>query len=166
MLKQISQLIVVVSLCVLSGCTGFKPLYGTAAVGGSVAVDMSALAVEEQHSRGGQILRNVLLDGVKPAQARFTLKLQVTERVIDVASLSSTLGSRKRYALSAHYELIDLASSKSLTAGDSFSNVEFDIINVPVSDLQAADDARMRAGRELGQDLRLRIAAFLSASKS
>ena len=166
MLKRISQLLVVVSLCVLSGCSGFRPLYGTASGGGSVAADMSSLAVEEQHTRGGQILRNVLLDGVKPGQARFALKLQVTERVINVASLSSTLGSRSRYALTVHYELIDSASGKSLTTGDSFSNVEYDIINVPVSDLQAADDARMRAGRELGQDLRLRIAAFLSASKS
>jgi len=158
-------LIVVVSLCVLSGCSGFRPLYGTAPGGGSVAVDMSSLTVEEQHTRGGQIIRNELLDGVKPGQARFSLKLDVTERLIDVASLSSSLGSRRRYALSAHYELIDLASSKSLTKGDSFSNVEFDTVNVPVSDLQAADDARLRAGKELGGDLRLRIATFLSASK-
>ena len=158
-------MIVVVSLCVLSGCSGFRPLYGTAPGGGSVAVDMSSLTVEEQHTRGGQIIRNELLDGVKPGQARFSLKLDVTERLIDVASLSSSLGSRRRYALSAHYELIDLASSKSLTKGDSFSNVEFDTVNVPVSDLQAADDARLRAGKELGGDLRLRIATFLSASK-
>jgi LPS-assembly lipoprotein len=165
MLKRISQLIVVVSLCVLSGCSGFRPLYGTAPGGGSVAVDMSSLAVEEQHTRGGQIIRNELLDGVQPGLARYSLKLDVTERWIDVASLSSSLGSRRRYALTAHYELIDLASSKSLTKGDSFSNVEFDTVNVPVSDLQAADDARLRAGKELGGDLRLRIATFLSASK-
>jgi LPS-assembly lipoprotein len=165
MLKRISQLIVVLSLCVLSGCSGFKPLYGTAPGGGSVAVDMSSLTVEEQHTRGGQIIRNELLDGVQPGLARYSLKLDVTERWIDVASLSSSLGSRRRYALTAHYELIDLASSKSLTKGDSFSNVEFDTVNVPVSDLQAADDARLRAGKELGGDLRLRIATFLSASK-
>ena len=165
MLKRISQLIVVVSLCVLSGCSGFRPLYGTASGGGSVAADMSALAVEEQHTRAGQILRNELLDGVRPGLARYTLKLDVTESVIDVASLSSTLGSRRRYALTAHYELIDSISSKSLMTGNSFSNVEFDTINVPVSDLQASDDARMRASKELGQDLRLRIATFLSSSK-
>ena len=157
---------VVVSLSMLSGCTGFKPLYGTGSGGSSVAVDMSALAVEEQHTRAGQIIRNELLDGVKPGLARYTLKLDVTERLINVASLSSTLGSRSRYALTAHYELIDPASNKSLTVGDSFSNVEFDTINVPVSDLQAADDARLRASKELGGDLRLRIATFLSASKS
>lgn len=150
----------------LSGCTGFRPLYGTASGGGSVAADMSSLAVEEQHTRAGQIVRNELLDGVQPGLTRYTLKLDVTERVINVASLSSTLGSRSRYALNVHYELIDSESGKSLTKGDSFSNVEYDIINVPVSDLQAADDARLRAGKELGGDLRLRIAAFLSASKS
>jgi LPS-assembly lipoprotein len=165
MLKQISQLMIVVSLCAVSGCSGFRPLYGTASGGSSVAADMSSLAVEEQHTRAGQIIRNELLDGVTPGLARYTLKLAVTERSINVASLSSSLGSRARYALSAHYELIDSQSGKSLTVGDSFSNVEYNLIDVPVSDVQAADDARMRAGKELGGDLRLRIAAFLSANK-
>jgi LPS-assembly lipoprotein len=165
MLKCVVHTALVVGLFGLSGCSGLKPLYGTASNGSSVASDISALSVEEQHSRAGQIVRNELLDGVKPGQTRYSLKLQVTERVIDVATLSSTLGSRKRYALSSHYDLVDSVGGKTVTTGDTFSNVEFDTINQPVADLQAADDARNRAGRELGQDLRLRIAASLSALK-
>ena len=165
MLKRIAPLFLISCSVGLSGCTGLRPLYGSSGTNGSVAADISFLAVAEQHTRSGQIVRNQLLDGVKPGQSRYNLKLDVTERVIDVASLPSTLGSRKRYALSAHYELIDGVGGKSISSGDSFSNVEFDTINQPVADLQAADDARDRAGRELGQDLRLRIAVFLSASK-
>jgi len=148
----------------LSGCSGYKPLYGTAS--GTVAADISALAVEEQHTRAGQIIRNELLDGVKPGAARYNLKLVVTEKLIDVATLSSRLGSRRRVALSVHYDLIDTNGVKSLTSGDSFSNVEFDTINQPVADLQAAEDAKRRAGKELGQDIRLRIAAFLSTPRT
>ena len=165
MLTRAFKLLLVASLCMLGGCSGLRPLYGTAGGGSSVVANMSALAVEEQHTRAGQIIRNELLDGVSTASPRFALKLLVTERVIDVASLSSTLGSRKRYALSAHYELVQFGSGKPVNSGDSFSNVEFDTINVPVADLQAADDARRRASKELGQDLRLRIATFLSATK-
>ena len=165
MLKPIVHVVALCGLLAFTGCTGLKPLYGTSAGGTSVAADMSSLTVEEQRSRAGQIIRNELLDGVKPGQPHFALNLQVTERQIDVASLSSTLGSRKRYALTAHYELVNTASSKTLTSGDSFSNVEYDTVNVPVADLQAADDARKRAGKELGQDLRLRIATFLSSTK-
>lgn len=165
MLKFLLQFTLVSGLFGLSGCTGFKPLYGTNAGGLSVVASMSALAVEEQRSRAGQIVRNELLDGVTPGQSRFQLKLLVTERIFDIANLSSTLGARRRYALTAHYELIASSNGRSLNAGDSFSNVEFDIINLPVADLQAADDARTRASKELGQDLRLRIAAFLSTAK-
>lgn len=165
MLTRAFKLLLVASLCMLGGCSGLRPLYGTAGSGPSVVANMSALAVEEQHTRAGQIIRNELLDGVSTRTPRFSLKLLVTERVIDVASLSSTLGSRRRYALSAHYELAEFGSGKPVNSGDSFSNVEFDTINTPVADLQAADDARRRASKELGQDLRLRIAAFLSVTK-
>ena len=165
MLRYLVQFTLISALFGLSGCSGFRPLYGTNSGGVSVVASMSSLAVEEQRSRAGQIVRNELLDGVTPGQSRFQLKLLVTERIFDIVNLSSTLGARRRYALTAHYELIGTSSGKSLNAGDSFSNVEFDIINVPVADLQAADDARTRASKELGQDLRLRIAAFLSTTK-
>jgi len=165
MLKRLGQVVLIVGICGLGGCTGFKPLYGTSGSSGSVATDISAISVDEQHTRVGQIVRNELLDGSRPGQVRFALKLQVTEKAIDVATLSTTLGSRRRIALTAHYELIDLTTGKSVTSGDSFSNVEFNLINQPVADLQAADDARGRAGRELGQDLRLRIATSLSAAR-
>lgn len=165
MLKLLTPVTLTVLLA-LSGCSGLKPLYGTNADGSSVVANLSALNVEEQRSRAGQIIRNELLDGVTSGQARFVLKLQVTERVIDVANLSSTLSARKRYVLSAHYELAASAGGKSLSTGDSFSNVEFDTINIPVSDLQAADDARTRASKEVGQDLKLRVATYLSGTKS
>ena len=67
--------------------------------------------------------------------------------------------------MSAHFELYDTASGKSLNSGNSFSNVEFDVINVPVSDLSAADNARARAAKELGQDIKLRLSAILAAQK-
>ena len=69
------------------------------------------------------------------------------------------------YKRQAHYDLMDGVGGKAITSGDSFSNVEYNIINQPVADLQAADDARNRAGKELGQDLKLRIATYLSAAK-
>ena len=63
------------------------------------------------------------------------------------------------------FRSFDAKSDKSTTSGDSFSNVEFDTVNVPVSDLQAEDAARSRAAKELGQDIRLRLATFLATQK-
>ncbi|MEP6828440.1 MAG: LPS assembly lipoprotein LptE [Aestuariivirga sp.] len=155
-------------LCLtLAACGTYRPLYGKRPDGTSVAESLSSMAVQEQHTRSGQLLRNELLDGTQSgAGQRFTLKLDVTERVIYVASLSSSSAARKRFSLTAYFELFDAKSDKSATAGDSFSNVEFDTVNVPVSDLQAEDAARSRAAKELGQDIRLRLATFLATQKS
>ena len=154
-------------LCLtLTACGTYRPLYGKGPDGTSVAGSLSSMSVQEQHTRSGQLLRNELLDGTQSgAGQRFTLKLDVTERVIYVASLSSSSAARKRFNLTAHFELFDAKSDKPATAGDSFSNVEFDTVNVPVSDLQAEDAARSRAAKELGQDIRLRLATFLATRK-
>ena len=151
----------------LAGCGTYRPLYGKGPDGTSLAGSLASLSVPEQHTRSGQLLRNELLDGTHPgALQRFSLKLDVTERVIYVAGLSSSSAVRKRFNLTAHFELFDAKSDKPVTAGDSFSNVEFDTVNVPVSDLQAEDAARSRAAKELGQDIRLRLASFLAIQKS
>ena len=154
-------------LCLtLAACGTYRPLYGTGPDGTSVAGSLSAMSVAEQHTRSGQLLRNELLDGTHSGtQQRFSLKLDVTERIIYVAGLSSSSATRRRFNLTAHFDLFDSGSSRSVTAGDSFSNVEFDTVNVPVADLQAEDAARSRAAKELGQDIRLRLATFLATQK-
>lgn len=151
----------------LSACSTYRPLYGKGPDGISVSQGLANISVPEQHSRAGQLLRNELLDGIGASpSSRYSLKLDITEKTVDVSSLSSSSAARKRYSLSAHYELVDSVSGKVGTSGDSFSNVSFDTINQPVSDLNAADNARLRAAKELGQDMKLRLAAFLSTQKS
>ena len=160
MLKATFALLLCLSL---SACGTYRPVYGNGPDGTNVSGSLSSLSIAEQHSRSGQLLRNELLDGTHAGgQQRFRLKLDVTERVIYVGSISPSTAVRKRFYLAAHYELFDANSEKPSTAGDSFSNVEFDTVNVPVSDLQAEDTARSRAAKELGQDIRLRLATFLA----
>lgn len=147
----------------LAGCGTYRPLYGSANGGGNVVAALASMDVQEQHDRAGQLVRNELLDGVGNGPQRYVLKLAVQEAVIGVANLSSTNASRSRFNLRAHYELYDTRTSKMMTSGDTFSNTEFDILKIPVADIQAENDARSRAAHELGQDIRLRLAAFLSA---
>ncbi len=154
------------ALCLaLAACGTYRPLYGKGPDGTSVAGSLSSISVQEQHTRFGQLVRNEILDGTRPGKSDLGLKLDVTERLISVGSVSSTTATRKRLNLTAHYELDSVSSSKIVTAGDSFSNVEFDTVNVPVSDLQAEEAARSRAAKELGQDIRLRLATFLATQK-
>jgi LPS-assembly lipoprotein len=149
-------------LLLLSGCTGFRPLYGKGPTGENVPGALSSVAVPEQHMRSGQLIRNELLSTMGTGAARFSLRLAVTEKTIDVSTLSQSNLRRKRFNLTAHYELVNGATGKVEAAGDSFSNVSFDTVRQPVADLQAANNAMERAAQEIGQDLRQRIAAYFA----
>lgn len=162
MLMAVRVILLALLSLALSGCGTYRPLYGNAG-GGNVVATLAAMDVQEQHDRAGQLVRNELLDGTGNGPQRYQLKLTVSEAVIGVASMASTTAARSRYNLRAHYELYDTRSSKMLTSGDTFSNAEFDTLKIPVADIQAENDARSRAAKELGQDIRLRLAAYLSA---
>jgi LPS-assembly lipoprotein len=148
----------------LAGCASYKPLYGTTANGGSVSATLSEVAIAPQKSRAGQLVRNeVLRSSDANSVSRFELRLVPTESTSSVSELAGTNTKRKRFNLSVAYELVDLKTGNLITKGTSFSNVSFDTVREPVADLQAANSAQGRAAQEVGQDLRLRLAAFISS---
>lgn len=151
-------------LALLGGCSTYRPLYGRTEANGSVATELSTIAVAEQTQRAGQLVRNELISsfGGQPSSSRYVLKLDVTEKTQDVSSLADSNVERHRYRLSVNYQLVEASSGKELSSGKSFSNVSYDTVEEPVADLQAAENARERAARELAQDIRLRLSAFLS----
>ena len=150
----------------LFGCADYRPLYGQNDAGHSVSADLAGIAVEEQRTRVGQVVRNDLLSGLgaNPA-ARYSLRLTPVEKIIPVSSFSTQLPSRYRYNLVVAYSLVNLATGKTVTSGKSFSNVSYDNIAQPVSDLSAMNNAMERAAHEVAQDLRQRIAATLFSAK-
>jgi LPS-assembly lipoprotein len=164
---------IIIGLCVaaalplgLAGCS-HKPLYGRDSAGNSAASALGEVAIDDQKTRAGQLLRNelILSFGGSGSSARYVLKLDVTEETQSVSSVAYEKTARLRYHLSAKYVLVD-ASGQALTEGSSFSAVPFDTIDEPVADIRAAENARERASRELAQDIRLRISAYLATRAS
>lgn len=151
----------------LSGCS-YRPLYGGGSGNSSVVAALSQVAVDEQKTRAGQLVRNELISslGNRTGDARYVLHLVPTEGTVGVSSISAQKLNRKRYRLSVKYELTEVSSGRSLTSGTSFSNVSFDTVEQPLSDLQAADNAQLRAAQEVSEDIRTRLSAFLSANAS
>jgi LPS-assembly lipoprotein len=147
----------------VSGCN-YRPLYGTSADGKGVAVALSAVAVEEQKTRAGQIVRNNLLSNLRGgAEAGFMLRMSPEEKSQQVSALSGQKLARHRFNLKIKYELLSKQSSEVVTSGTSFSNVSYDTVEQPIADLKAAENARDRAAREVAEDIRLRLAAYFSA---
>jgi LPS-assembly lipoprotein len=154
------------TLLVLAGCSGYKPLYGTSENGQNVTDVLSQVNVAEQRTRTGQLIRNELLSGLDATgTSRFQLNLSVNEYAGAISTTPGTVVLRKRYYLSTHYELVETGKTNVINAGTSFANVSYDTVREPVADLQAAENARVRAATQVGQDIRQRLAAFLATHK-
>ncbi len=155
------------ALLVLQGGCSYRPLYGTSQGGANVQSVLSGIAVDEQNSRAGQLVRNDLLStmgSTADGTFQYQLKFEPVEKTTLVSSLPGQKLQRKRYRLNVKFALVNVASGKVVSEGASFSTVSFDTVQQPIADLQAADNARDRAAREVAEDIRLRLAAYVSAA--
>lgn len=163
MRQLITGLLLCSSLLVV-GCSNTRPLYGTGADGKGVAVALSGITVEEQKTRAGQIVRNNLISSFgNSGSSDYILRLVPEEKTQQVSSVSTQKLERQRYRLSIKFELASAKDGDTIASGTSFSNVSFDTVEQPISDLRAAENARERAAREVAEDIRLRLAAHFSA---
>jgi LPS-assembly lipoprotein len=162
-MRRLTSIVVVVASITLAGCNA-RPLYGTQADGKGVAVAMSGIAVDEQKTRAGQIVRNNLISSFGSSGAsNLILRMTPEEKSQEISSLSTQKLNRYRYNLKIKYELADAKSGDTISSGASFSNVSYDTVEQPVADLRAAENARERAAREVAEDIRLRLAAYFSS---
>lgn len=151
----------------LAGC-GYRPLYGTSSGSSTPGVvqKLADISIEEQRTRAGQLVRNDLVSTMGGGGSRYVLKMIVNEGHFGVASINNTTVTRQRYTMNVGYQLLDTSSGKQVAGGRSFSTVDYDEIKEPVADLQAAENARERAAREVSQDLRTRLSAFFASDNS
>ncbi len=150
----------------LAGC-GHRPLYGGSGESSSVVQQLSDVSIDEQKTRAGQIVRNELISVFGASgNSRYLLKMQVAEKTDSVSSVPNTTVDRFRYRLNVSYQLIEAGSGNEVAGGKTFSYAAYDTVQEPVADLQAAENARERAARELAQDLRLRLSAFFANRES
>lgn len=149
----------------LSAC-GFEPLYGTTAEGSGVAVELSAIEIEEQDNRLGQLIRNDLLSSFAsgdPQASRY--RLQFTAIAGSQALIENDNEDTRRfsYRVNVNYRLIDEKTGNELSAGKTFSQVSYDRTTSDFSNVQAETNAMERAAKEIGNDIRTRLAAYFSS---
>ena len=70
--------------------------------------------------------------------------------------------TRQAILINTSYELIDRSNGAVLTKGSTFSRVPFDVVRQPFADMQAQTDATERAAKEIGADIRTRLAAYFA----
>lgn len=161
-MKGFSRIALVALAFGLAGC-GFSPLYGTPDSGSPVALKLASIAVDEQDNRLGQLVRKEIVSGISSGGGsayRLTLETKGSEEV--AIRTSNTESVRQHYKANVSFVLYDSDTNEPVYSGKTFSQVSYDRIDAPVANLQAQVNAQERAARETGQDIRTRLAAFLS----
>lgn len=154
-----------------TGCGdgGFRPLYASpAVVGTDVNEKLAQIDIAPIPGRVGQRLRNELIfqstAGDLPSRPAYRLNIVIRESItatlvrIDGDSLGST------YSLDASFKLIRMSDNTVMLEGKSYGRSPFQRFDSVFANVRARKDAEDRAARTIGNELKSRLAAFLSGA--
>ena len=157
--------IALVGLLLVSAC-GFHPLYGGGEGAGAVRAELAAIRIRLIADRTGQLLYDELRDrlnpGGQPADPRYVLAVELQGASEAVALRGDETPTRTNLTLTASYTLTDAATDAVVTRGRSRSTISYDILRSEFATLASASDARARGVGDLADDIRTRLAVFLS----
>jgi LPS-assembly lipoprotein len=160
-------LIAVAATLLLQGC-GFEPLYAdTSATGSGVSTTLSTIFVEPISDRIGYELRNDLLDRLDTTSsvtnARYRLRLNITELEEPVVFQPNTSITRYNYTLTAHYDLVARDDAQPVKSGDITAFAAYNVAASPYlySTVAAQRDAKNRAANDIAERIRIELAVYL-----
>jgi LPS-assembly lipoprotein len=164
-------LLAVVALAVgLSGCggSGFQPLYGAAGIGAGADKKLEQVSITTIPGRVGQRIRNEMIfqatggagEAVSPV---YTLDIAIRESVTSTLVQIDGDARSQIYNLDATFRLIRNSDKAVILTGTSYGRAGFERNSSIFSNVRARQDAEDRASSTVGQDLKSRLAAFLSS---
>lgn len=167
MFSRLTTLLTCLAAAAFLGACGFEPLYGTSATGSNVAMHLSSIEIDEQDNRLGQLIRNDLLSSLAGGNGQPSrYRLQFTAVAGSQALIENSNEDTRRfsYRVNVNYRLIDDKTGEELSAGKTFSQVSYDRTTSDFANVQAETNAMERAAKEIGNDIRTRLAAYFSST--
>lgn len=168
MLRSLAIFAVLCCGPLLAGCDGgFRPLYGSASgVGGALTEKLAQVEIGHIPGRVGQRVRNELVfnttGGGYALPATMRLDVAIRESVTSTLVRQDGDAEGRIYNLEAAFNLVRLSDNSVVLNGTSFARAGFERFDSIFSNVRSKEDAENRAARTIGEDLRSRLAAFLS----
>ena len=157
-----------------SAC-GFRPLYsgrGTddAVSGQQLTQEMASVFIDEIPDRTGQILRRTLSDRItpkgEPENPHYRLAVRLSDASIsEQAVRKDNLATRYVMSMSATYRLYTYPDNKLLLSDRVTNRAGYDVQRSPYATDVAERVIKERIVRIMGDDIALRLAAFLKSYK-
>ena len=160
-------------LPLLAACS-FQPLYSSTSVDGygeGVQEKLKKIDIAKVPGRVGQKLRNELVYGTTgggqalPSEYRLELAIKESESSVNVRTDGDARG--RIYQLRANFKLVHKGTNKEMFKGSSLKRALFDTGDSETSifaNERAVIDAEGRAARELAEEIKTRLAAYLATS--
>ena len=155
----------------VAGCgdSGFHPLYATSPLfgGTETAAKLASLEIAPIPGRVGQRLRNEMIfqttgGGAEALNPAYRLKIAVTESISATLVQTDGNSSGSVYNLNAKFRLIRVADKTVALQGESNGRIMFQRFESVYSNVRARKEAEDRAATTISEDLKSRLAAFLS----
>ncbi len=148
------------------GACGFRPLHADIDGTGPTSEKLAAIQIAPVPGRVGQQLRNELIfkatgGGLTPPP-EYRLNIAIRERVTSTLVERTGDALRQVYNLDAEFTLTRLSDKSVVLKGSSFARAGFERFESIFSNVRARYDAENRAAKSVAQDLKSRLAAFMS----
>jgi LPS-assembly lipoprotein len=151
----------------LAGC--FRPLYGSPEFNGlQTQSALAGVTVNVQGDRLAHYLRNELEFNLRggastEAQRRFELTVAATNSTAGViVDRIAGIAESATITVTAKYALKEVGKTATLNEGTATANVSYDRSPQRFANTRAARDAEIQAARQLADQIRTRVAAFLA----
>jgi LPS-assembly lipoprotein len=152
----------------LAACTngGFRPLYATTPNGVGLQERLAQLDVATIPGRVGQRIRNELIfqssGGGELLPPTHRLEVSITESVLSTLVKADGDALSQIYSVQANFKLVEIKSKQTVLTGTSYGRAGFERFQSIYSNVRARDDAENRAARTISDDLKTRVAIYLS----
>lgn len=151
-------------LLLLAAC-GFEPVHGRARLA-QQQTDLSAVRIEVDNTRLGQLLKAEIERGVNPdyerAEKLYTLKINLTERDVYLFINPDGTATRGDVEFLSSYNLTRRIDGKSVSSGELNRTAAYNISETAdYATYVSEEDARKRGVTELAQDYKLRLSNLM-----
>jgi LPS-assembly lipoprotein len=167
--RTAARALIALSLVALAGC-GFRPLYGERSAASVTVPELAAIQIDSIPDREGQLVRNNLLDKMQPrgmaAKPLYRLTVSVGISRVSLGVRIDETATRGSLTMSASYVLADMASGDQIMTGNSRAVSSYNILDSDFANVISENDAIRRTATNLSEEIKTRVAIFLSARKA
>jgi LPS-assembly lipoprotein len=167
---KLPALAVLTAVMFLVSACGFRPLYGEHSPGVSAGSELASIQLRTLNNRIDYLVRTNLIEKLQLSNAeglpKYELALNLESDREGAAIEPDTTITRFNYTLRAKYDLIDLASRKTIYQGASRSIAAYNVVDDQFATLAARRNAQERTALDISDDIKLKLAIFFDRQEN